>query len=269
MPTVKNHAALRTEHQRHVRRINDIYIEAQLSVQGLGKVLESVDALRAKGQKKFKIGAPSIRGSDRNISRDLGLIRDILNERISSKEYIQSIVFAVALVDSYISGSLETVIRAYPQKLLVSPKGNELKDDAPLAVDVREVVNASSLDGLIAEKANQRVRDANYATPEAFFKYSSKVFGFEFDEALRLEFSEIKATRDIHVHNDGIANRIYVKKAGRLARAQDLEPLTVDSEYLRTSIACLKLIISQTYRGLKEKYGNSEELSRVMSRTHM
>lgn len=263
--TLLNQTALRADHQLHVRRINDIFIETQLSVQGLGEMLKSVDAMRAKGQKKFKIAAPSIRGTDRNISRDLVLVQQLIDDRIRSKEYVQSLVFAVALVESYLARSLETIIRAYPKKLLVSPKGNEVKDEVPLAVDVREVVSAVSLDELIADKANQRVRDASYATPEAYFKYAAKIFGFEFAEPLRLEFSEIKATRDIHIHNDGIANQIYVRKAGALARVQDGDALPVDSDYLRTAIACLKLILSANYRGLKATYGESEPVRRILS----
>lgn len=265
--TVLNHAALRTEHQRHVRRINDIFIETQLSVQGLAEIRKSVDSMRAKGQKKFKISAPSIKGTDRNISRDLTLVQELIDDRIQFKEYVQSLVFAVAVVESYLSSSLALVIRAYPQKLLVSPKGNDIRDDAPLAVDVREVVKAGSLEELIAEKASHRVRDASYAAPDAYFRYAAKVLGFEFDEALRAEFSEIKATRDIHVHSDGVANAIYVRKAGALARAQDGEALVIDSDYLRTAIACLKLIVSANYRGLKSTYGDSEPLRLILAQT--
>lgn len=262
---VMNHAALRTDHQRHVRRINDIFIETQLSVQGLAEIRKSVDAMRAKGQTKFKISAPSVRGTDRNISRDLSLVQQLIDDRIQSKEYVQSLVFAVAVVESYLSKSLELVIRAYPQKLLVSPKGNDIREEAPLAVDVREVVKASSLEELIAEKASQRVRDASYATPDTYFKYAAKVLGVEFDEALRAEFSEIKATRDIHVHNDGIANAIYLRKAGARARRQDGEPLPIDGDYMRVTIACLKLIVSANYRGLKSTYGDSEPVRLLLA----
>lgn len=259
-----NHAPLRAEHQRHVRRINDIFIEAQLSVQGLGTVLDSVAAMQERGQKRFKIDAPSTKGRERNISRDLDLIREIISERIASKEYVQSIVFAVALVESYISSSLVNVIRTHPQKILVSPKGNEPREGTSLSIDVREVVNATSLDTLIAEKAAQRVRDAGYAKPESYFSYCAQVFGFEFGEDLRQQYIEIKATRDIHVHNDGIANSIYVRKVGTLARAAEGESLPVDGEYLRESIACLKQVLADTYRGLKDKHGRNPRLHEIL-----
>lgn len=266
-PKLVNQRLLRAEHQRHVRRINDIFIEAQLSVQGLKGVLQSVDELQAKGQKRFRISAPSIKGRERNIYRDFGLVSELINDRIGSKEYVQSIVFAVALVENYISSSLENIIRAYPKKLLISVKGTELKDTDSVHVDVRDVVNADSLDSLIAKKAAQRVRDASYATPESYFGYCAKVFAFEFDDSIRQQYNEIKATRDIHVHNDGVANQIYLKKASNLARAREGDPLLVDSEYLGVSISCLKQILADTYRGLKNKYGRSQELNRVLTLT--
>lgn len=260
-----NHKLLRSEHQRHVRRINDIYIEAQLSVRGLREVLQSVDKMQDKGQKRFGISAPSIKGKERNIYRDFSLVRELINDRIGSKEYVQSIVFAVALVESYISSSLANVIRAYPQKLLISAKGNEVKDGAAVPVDVRDIVNATSLDALIAEKADQRVRDAGYATPASYFAYCTQIFGFEFGADIRRRYIEIKATRDIHVHNDGIANQTYLGKASDLARANEGDPLLVDSEYFGNSIYCLKQILAETYGGLKKKYGRSLELNRILT----
>jgi hypothetical protein len=259
-----NYAFLRAEQQRHVRRINDIYIEAELSIRGLREVSGSIDDLKMKGLKNFKIRAPSIEGRPRNIRRELGLVKKIVEDRIKTKEYIQSIVFAVALIEGYTSWSLECVIRAYPQKILISAKGAPLKETDSMPVDMRDVVKATSLDTLIADRAKQRVVDAAYATPEDFFKYCEQIFGFGLKETLRSQYIELKAARDVYVHNDGVANQIYLRKSGTSARAKDGEPLPIDSEYLSDSIVCLKQVLSDTYRGLIAKYGKSHELNGIL-----
>lgn len=198
----KNKVHLRTNQQRYVRRLNDLYIEAQLSVQGLSSVLRDVTSLQESGQKRFKISAPSTRKSPRNIYRDFDSVNNLLEQRINSKEYIQTIVFAVALAESYISGCLQTVIRAFPQKLLTSTKGTEVKEGATLSVDLRDILQSSSIDSIIADRAAHRVRDASYATPDSYFKYCKSIFGFDYSDDIRKQYIEIKASRDIFVHND-------------------------------------------------------------------
>ncbi len=53
------------------------------------------------------------------------------------------------------------------------------------------------------------------------------------DQIQRL--AEIKASRDVLVHNGGIANRIYVEKSGELARFADGELLLLPENYHRES----------------------------------
>lgn len=259
-----NTSRLRSEQQSYVRRLNDLYIEAQLSVQGLNSVLEEVNFLKNNGQKRFKISAPSTTNSPRNIYRDFGLVHDLILQRINAKEYIQTIVFAVALTESYISASLQAVIRAYPQKLLISAKGTEAKEGSVLSVDLRDILQAGSIDKIVADRASHRVREASYATPESYFKYCKAIFGFDYAEELQKQYIEIKAGRDIFVHNDGVANHIYQGKSAGASRANVGENLPVDIVYLEAVIVCLKKIVGDTYRGLSQKYGDSIELQRIL-----
>jgi len=261
-PGSKNGAYLRKGLAPYTRRLNDLYIEAQLSVQGLKWVLDDVRHLEKSGQKFFKISAPSALQPRRNIYREFGLVHELLRQRMDSKEYIQTIVFAVALTESYISGCLHAIIRAYPKKLLMSTKGAEAKDGT-LSIDLRDFLNAESMESIISERATHRVREAGYANPETFFKYCKAIFGFEYSEALRKEYIEIKASRDIFVHNDGIVNEIYVEKSGDSSRAAVGDALPVDLAYFDKTIVCLKGITTATYRGLLEKFAQSEELNRV------
>ncbi len=49
------------------------------------------------------------------------------------------------------------------------------------------------------------------------------------------KLAEIKASRDILVHNNGIANATYVSKAGTRARYLDGEKLEIPEHYHRAS----------------------------------
>lgn len=98
----KNSSRLRSDKESYVRRLNDLYIEAQLSVHGLNLVLGEVKSLQKNGHKKFKISAPLTTKSPRNIYREFSIVHELLNQRMQSKEYVQTIVFAVALTESYL-----------------------------------------------------------------------------------------------------------------------------------------------------------------------
>jgi hypothetical protein len=62
------------------------------------------------------------------------------------------------------------------------------------------------------------------------------------DEIERL--AEIKASRDILVHNKGIANGACVSKAGSRARFQDGEKLRIPERYHRESWETIKKVVS-------------------------
>lgn len=89
--------------------------------------------------------------------------------------------------------------------------------------------------------------------PESYFNYCKSILGFEYSYGLKKQYIEIKACRDIFVHNDGIVNKIYLGKVGEKARGQNGETLSVDLPYFESTIVCLKRIVGETYRGLKKK----------------
>ena len=56
------------------------------------------------------------------------------------------------------------------------------------------------------------------------------------------KYIEIKATRDIYIHNKGNANEMYLSKAGSHARVKAEEFLPIDTIYFLESFeACLQI----------------------------
>src|SRR5262245_13624564 len=130
-----NYDILRKSNQQRLKRINNIFIEAELAVTGLRSVLRDMQTRSVGKNKRLEISVPSSRGKDKSILRKREDVCQLIEERIASKEYVQSLVFAISLTEDYMSDVLLTVIRAYPQKLLISPKGNALKEADTFSVD--------------------------------------------------------------------------------------------------------------------------------------
>ncbi|MEP9379713.1 hypothetical protein ABLE91_23585 [Aquabacter sp. CN5-332] len=258
-----NRDFFRLDNKAQLKKINNIFIETELSIKGLKMVLEDVERAKRDNKDRFHISAPTAKGKIGNISRSVNDVLRIINERIGNKEYLQSLVFSISLTEDYISRTLIRIIKAYPEKILVSTKGNAVADSGSLSVDMRDILKAGNLDEIIAGKINHRVRDALYASPANYFTYLNSILGFSLPEDVWKSFVEIKATRDTYIHGDGCANDTYIFKCRDLSRAKLGEKLIVDGKYLAESITCMKRIFTEIYSGLQMNYGNSEEVHNI------
>ncbi|CAO3941605.1 hypothetical protein [Achromobacter mucicolens] len=79
-----------------------------------------------------------------------------------------------------------------------------------------------------------------FAKPSEYIKKLTKVLAIPIDVGLVSDFLEIKASREIIIHNNGRINKLYVEKAGEKARGKIGDELTVDHAYFRHVIVKLK-----------------------------
>ena len=70
---------------------------------------------------------------------------------------------------------------------------------------------------------------------------------------------EIKATRDVLVHNAGIVNETYLRKVRGKSRGQLGELIPLDKTYLDDSVTSMKRLIKHVYEGCLQKYGNVDK----------
>ena len=60
-------------------------------------------------------------------------------------------------------------------------------------------------------------------------------------------FAECKASRDVLVHNKGTANKVYLAKAGKLARFQEGERVTIPDDYHGETWELLQKLVADLY----------------------
>lgn len=116
-----NYHLLRRLQQKRIKRLNDLFIEVSLAIQGLTELKISTEP----EPRRQKYTVPKMRSGQRAVSRNYSQIVDYIDHRISYSEFAQSIVFAVAMTENYIFDVLATIMRAYPMKLTLSVKGND------------------------------------------------------------------------------------------------------------------------------------------------
>ncbi len=138
----------------------------------------------------------------------------------------------VTITEALVGDVVRAVVVRYPQKL-----------GAKRVIQLQSVLEAQSLEEVHMRATDSLLNELSYKSPSDF--------ACALDDLLSInllgcpafhKYIELKATRDIHVHNRGVVNETYLKKAASHARARDKMWLPVDIPYFLESYeACLQL----------------------------
>jgi len=242
----RNYMVFRKPRNRTIRELNNIYV-----VTGIARntVEDARRTLETGPRTKLRFEIPTVRDEMVVAARNRSKILFLLERASNQDLFAQALVPAVAITESYLADMLILVLRAFPKKL----GGKDKK------VDLSLILAADDLRTVIEEVIANEVHGAFYTSPGKYFQYIEEVLSVSIPHDTKSTYSEVKTTRDIYVHNGGIANRLYCQKAGRLARADAGEPLPLDERYFASAITCMKGVVRCIYKGLIEKYGDSKK----------
>ena len=109
-------------------------------------------------------------------------------------------------------------------------------------------------ESIIKKLIAQRVEGLFYANPQKQLEYFDKALGLKVDDDIWGKWIEIKARRDLWIHNAGIVNQIYIKKTGNYGLcALDSEAIITEG-YFGDCIAILKTMIGRIDHDIKKAY---------------
>jgi hypothetical protein len=148
--------------------------------------------------------------------------------------YLRSSTFQqfVSLFEDYVFDLLRLWLAAHPQSLLRKQ------------VEVSVVLNAPDKAAILLAVADKELNELKYGRVADWFAYLHRLVRIDcpsVDEIERL--AEIKASRDILVHNKGIVNATYLSKAGGRARFRDDEQLELPEDYHRGSWELIRKVV--------------------------
>lgn len=217
------------------RDLNNIYIWTSFSRDALDK------ARGDKGftlQKRFRV--PSTK-RDKEIERTPDELQQIADRAVSKEIFFSVFVYAVAQVEAFVGDLLLEVLKFDNRRLKTRVKGI----DHTSKIDVNDLIDSASREELIEEVIRKELASLFYAAPSLQMEYFQAVTGVKLPGDIVASWIEIKATRDIIVHNSGVANAIYVRKADAKARAKDGEVLPMDEEYFSAALANMKSFVGK------------------------
>lgn len=162
---------------------------------------------------------------------------------------IDSIFQLVTIMETLMNDVLKSILIEYPNKIPSKKK-----------IDVECVLSSNSIEQAKLIIVDGILNDIAYKSPKDYageFEYYTGVNLLE--SPIFHKYIELKATRDIHIHNGGIANDIYLAKAGVSARVKSGEYLPVTIQYFLSSYEqCLQL--NEVLESELDKIWPSEEL---------
>ena len=113
-------------------------------------------------------------------------------------------------------------------------------------VEMAAVLKAPDKGAIVLTVVDKELNELKYERVADWFAYLERLakLGCPSEDEIE-ELAEIKASRDILVHNQGIANATYVSKAGRRSRYKDGERLEISEPYHRASWEAINKVVRE------------------------
>lgn len=138
----------------------------------------------------------------------------------------------VTIVEALLGDIIRAVVTKYPQKL-----------GAKRTISLQIVLESTSIEEIHLRATDTLLNELSYKSPIEFADSIQSLMPINLLECPSFhKYVEIKATRDIIIHNRGMANDIYVRKSSSHARTAAGNILPVDVQYFLESYeACLQM----------------------------
>ena len=149
-------------------------------------------------------------------------------------DYLASSTFQhfVSLFEDFLFNLLRLWLAAYPFRL------------SNKQIEFGMVLQAPDKSAIILVVVDKELNELKYKRVKDWFEYLESMVNLGCPPPDEIEkIAEIKASRDILAHNKGIANAIYVSKAGNHARYKDGEKLEIPEPYHRESWQLIKKVV--------------------------
>ena len=227
---------LKSEKQKF---INDTFLWARLARDAVDKLPDSdffflVPSTKTRGELK------TLTRTNIKASKDRILRKDIYNS---------AFIYMVASVEDYLSKIMTWILRCDSQRIKCTIPGVSFTQQVP----VTDLVDMNK-DDILRDIINQRVQGLFYASPAKQLEYFDKALDLRIDDEIWGKWIEIKARRDLWIHNAGIVNKTYINKTGDHKLCELEEEAIIEDDYFRKSISYLKSMIGQIDTGIRAQY---------------
>jgi hypothetical protein len=139
----------------------------------------------------------------------------------------------ISIFENFFLDLLRLWLLAYPQSL----KGKK--------VDFEAVLDSPDKDAITLLVVNKELSEVLYDRPTGWFKYLEDKAKLGCPTPGEIDrIAEAKASRDVLVHNRGVASKTYESKAGTFARCKDGQRIDMPEHYHRETWELIRKVIT-------------------------
>lgn len=237
---------------RAIASLNNTYVTTALARQGL---IEIRDNLKRESPFEIEIEIPAVNQVEVTKIKNKSKVVKILKQSIRTNLFGTSLISGVSQTESYLTDIMRIILQRHPQKLSNDTSSKTRRESKK--IDIRDVLTVSSLEELYDDLIDQRLHTLMYASPSVYFRYLKDTIQIDLPESLVADFIEVKATRDVLVHNEGRVNQLYIDKAGANARTTNTKQnIPLSHNYFLAAFSTLKQVVRDTHVSASAKYFN-------------
>jgi hypothetical protein len=231
---------------RHTnRRLNDIFVLTSFSTQGLLLVREKLSETKRRA---MDVVVLDHEGKEKTTTRRKKYLRPLISAAVERTQAEYALQSVIGEVEAFLAFVLRAVLTNYPAKLAAGEK----------KLDISVVMDSASREEIIERLIEDKVASTLYGSPAEYLEALSQVISTPIPSPVAGLFAEVKATRDIVVHAQGVANGTYVKKAGQYARVEPGVVVPVDHAYLRHATAAARKLVQFVAQAVQDKFAGAQ-----------
>lgn len=218
---------------RFVREANDIHIFINQALPLLEAAKEPVAQSTHRKDRRYYV--PSLKRVKFARRKDSEL--QAIYDRFTTHALFETfLVLLISRFEAFLADVIRIVLESYPQKITTSVPEMQPTRSVPVELLWASATLAEALNLTIETQIDKVM----FAAPRVQFAYLNAVVGTDTNDDAFQKYLELKATRDLIVHNVGIANPVYLSKAGAFAKWNQGDNVVVTQDYFNAALALTK-----------------------------
>lgn len=216
---------------------NSLWLQGEMSELAFSAFNYYIEAIKASEHEKITVTYPIGLHVDETVMN--GDITHSKKDLITRFEYLghndlplNGLFRLVTTIETLMADLLKLVMEKFPLKIPGKKK-----------IDYETILNCKTIEEAKFILIDTTLNELAYKSPKEFAQEFANLTGVNLLEHTSYhKYIELKATRDIHIHNNGVANEIYKIKADILRRAEVGTYLPVDVNYfLKCYETCIQI----------------------------
>jgi len=169
--------------------------------------------------------------------------------------YEAFLISTISRFEVFLLDLLRIIFTHKPKAILHSEEETRQRGYEPPRLELRKILDFHTHEDLVRYLTDDKLKNLGNKGAISILEFFRKRFQITEVDAEKLAiFAEVKATRDILVHNENKINDQYLSKSGDKARGEIGDSLTVDNAYFISSISVMKRVATDLVKGVNRKF---------------